>query len=253
MNPGTYTGTVTVTTAGASNSPQTLNVTYTVSPSGIVPGGPTRVLPQLAFGGNWYTALYFTNTNASPVSFTVNFVGDNRQPLSIPALGGSSVTVNLPVRGSALIEAPNVGGLQQGYVLAALPTGVFGYGVFRQSLPGGNDQEAVVPLSASSATTSTLLFDETKFVNGVALVNLGSTDAIVTATARDSQGNSIGIGTIPLAGKSKTALALRDIGGMSGIVGKMGSVDFTINIGNIAGLGLRFNGPAFTSVPTTDR
>jgi hypothetical protein len=252
LSPGTYNGTVTVTAANATNSPQTLAVTYTVNPTG-VGGGANRILPQLAFGGGWYTALYFTNTNNSPVSFTVSFIGDNGQPLNIPNLGGSTVTVNLAARGTTIMEAPNVGALSQGYVSAALPAGVAGYGVFRQTLAGITDQEAVVPLSGTTATTSTVVFDETTFVTGVAIVNLGPTDTTVTVIARDNQGNLLGSGSIPLAAKTKTAKALRDIQGLAGVVGKMGSVDFTVSIGNIAALGIRFNGPAFTSIPTVDR
>jgi hypothetical protein len=188
------------------------------------------------------------------VTFTVNIIGDNGQPLSVAALGGSSVTVNLPARGSTIIEAPNVGTvISQGYVLVSLPAGVFGYGVFRQSLTGITDQEAVVQLSGATATTSTLLFDETKFVNGVAVVNLGSIDTTVSVIARDSNGNGIGTGSLAIPAKQKVEMALRDIPGMSGVVGKMGSVDFTVSIGNLAALGIRFNGPAFTSVPTSDR
>ena len=250
LNPGTYNGTITV--AAANVTPQTLTVTYTVNSSG-TGGGATRILPQFAFGGGWYTALYFTNINSSPVSFTVSFLGDNGQPLTVPNLGGSTVTVNLAARGTTIIEAPNVGALSQGYVSAALPAGVTGYGVFRQSLAGITDQEAVVPLSGSNATTCTLIFDETTFVTGVAIVNLGSLDTTVTVTVRDNQGNAIGTGSIPLSAKTKTAKALRDIPGLAGVVGKMGSADFSVSLGNVAALGLRFNGPAFTSIPTSDR
>jgi hypothetical protein len=161
--------------------------------------------------------------------------------------------VNLNARGTTIIEAPNVGPLSQGYVSISLPAGVTGYGVFRQSIPGITDQEAVVPLSGATATTSTLVFDETTFITGVALVNLGSLDTTITVTARDNQGNTIGTGTVPLAAKTKTAKALRDIPGLAGVIGKMGSADFTVSSGNLAALGLRFNGPAFTSIPTSDR
>jgi hypothetical protein len=252
LNPGTYTGTVTLNVPGATNSPQTINVTYVVNPVGTI-GGGNRALPQFAFGGGWYTALYFTNNTTAPVSFTVSFVNNNGTPLSVPNLGGATVTVNLPQRGSTILEAPNVGALTQGYVVASLPTGVDGYGVFRQSLAGITDQEAVVLLSSGTATTSTLLFDETKFVNGVALVNLSAIDSTITVVARDNQGNLIGSGSITLLAKNKTQFALRDVPGLGGVIGKMGSVDFTSNVGNLAGLGIRFNGPAFTSVPTSDR
>src|SRR5262249_12588085 len=151
----------------------------------------------------------------SSVSFPVNFVGDDGNPLSIAALGGSSTTVNLAARGSAIIEIPNNGALAQGYVTAALPAGVAGYGVFRQSAPGINDQEAVVPLSGSAATTSTLLFDDTRYITGVVLVNLSSAANTITATARDSQGNVLGTALIALPPNAKTAQALRSIQGLS--------------------------------------
>jgi hypothetical protein len=110
-----------------------------------------------------------------------------------------------------------------------------------------------VPLSGNTATTSTLLFDDTKYVTGVAVVNLASVNNTITATARDNQGNTLGTGTIPLAPNAKTALVLRNIPGLARIAGAIGSVDFTATIGNVAALGLRFNGSAFTSIPTSDR
>ena len=216
-------------------------------------GAITQILPQLAFGGGWYTGLYFTNITSTPVSFTVSFIGDDGNPLTIPALGASSMTVNLAARGTALTEIPNAGPLVQGYVSAALPAGVTAYGVFRQSVGGINDQEAVVPLSRTTATTSTLLFDDTKYVTGVAVVNLASVSATISVVARDNQGNTIGISNIALAGHAKRAVVLRDLPGLAGVAGSLGSVDFTASIGNLAALGLRFDGAAFTSIPTSGR
>jgi len=46
---------------------------------------------------------------------------------------------------------------------------------------------------------------------------------------------------------------LRDLPGLAGVSGSLGSVDFTTSIGTLAALGLRFNGAAFTSIPTSDR
>lgn len=220
----------------------------------ITEGTPvTAILPQLAFGGGWYSALYFTNTTNTPESFTVNFFGDDGTPLAIPGQGGSSATVALPARGTARIEALNAGPLVQGYVSAALPLGVTGYGVFRQSVPGVNDQEAVVPLSGSTATTNTMVFDDTAFTTAVAIVNLSSAANTITVVAYDKQGNAIGTGSITLAANAKTAVVLRDIAGLSGVRGNAGSVDFTASIGSLAVLGLRFNGSAFTSIPTSAR
>jgi hypothetical protein len=216
-------------------------------------GPTTQILPQLAFGGGWYTALYFTNSSSTPASFTVNFIGSDGNRLTVAAVGGSSVAVNLAARGTALIAVPNNGALVEGYVSAALPIGVTGYGVFRQSVPGVNDQEAVVPLSGTTATTSTLLFDDTNYITGVAVVNLASVSTAVSVTAYGNQGNIIGTSNIAMAANAKTAVVLRDLPGLAAVAGSLGSVDFTIPIGTLAVLGLRFNGSAFTSIPASDR
>ncbi len=223
------------------------NITLVSSPGQAV----TNVMPQLAFGGGWYTAFYFTNLTTAPVSFPVNFLDGNGNPLTVAAVNGSSTTVNLQTRGTSSIQIPNSGPLVQGYATVALPAGVTGYGVFRQSISGTPDQEAVVPLSAVNHTTSTLLFDDTNnIVTGVAVVSLGSAST-VTATAYDSSGNMLGTGAIPLAPNGKTAASLQTI--IPATAGVMGSVDFTVATGNVAALGLRFNGAAFTSIPTSDR
>ncbi len=211
------------------------------------------VLPQPAFGGGWYTALYFTNLNGSSVSFAVNFVAGDGTTLDIPSLG-SSAQVNLAARGTAIIEVPNTGNLAEGYVTAQLPSGVTGYGVFRftpQGAPVG--QEAVVPLSGVTATTSTMIFDETSYTTGVAVVGVGSAAVTVNVTAYGTGGNTIGTGSIQLAANGKTAVLLKDIPGLGGVAGQRGSVDFSVSGANVAALGIRYNGQAFTSIPTSNR
>lgn len=180
--------------------------------------GFRRVLSQFAFGGRWYSAIYFMNGGTSTVAFPVGFLRDAGHPLQVPSINGSSTTIILPPGGSAAIEAPNIGQLMQGYVSAVLPVGATGYGVFRQSVPGVADQEAVVPLSPADAKFQSLLFDET---NG-----------LVTAAA-----------------------ALRSMPGLSQIVGKRGTVRFSVppQPGFVSVLGLRFNGQAFTSIPASGK
>ena len=66
-------------------------------------GSATQILPQLAFGGGWYSAVYFANTTDQPVSFPLQTIGDDGRPLIVPALSSASVTVNLAARGSAVV------------------------------------------------------------------------------------------------------------------------------------------------------
>lgn len=242
--------------ANASNSADSGDKIYSktlnVSPGATTPTGIVKALPQLAFGGNWYTAIYLSNTTSAPVSATLNFLGEDGSALTVPG-SGSSVTVNLAARGTALVEAPDNGGLLQGWVQATLPDGVIGYGVFRQAIPGSPKQEAVVPLSSVTSTTTTLLYDETAFDTGVAVLNPSSTATTITVTARGADGVTLGTGTITLAAKSKTALLLRGLAGLATMQGTRGSVDFIASGGAVSVLGLRFNGSSFTSILPAER
>lgn len=213
--------------------------------------GQATVLPQFVFGGGWYTALYFTNTNGSAVAFQVNFVSDTGTPLMVPAVNGSNVNINLVAHGTAIIEAPNSGSLVEGYASFTLPAGVTGYGVFRESVPGQPDQEAVVPLSSAQATSNLLTWDETNLTTGVAIVNPSSTANTVAVTVWDEHGNTIGTSSVPLPAGNKTAVLLRDLPGLSGVAGNFGSAQFSVTTGSVAVLGLRANGVALTSIPTT--
>ena len=211
-----------------------------------------KVLPQIAFGGGWYTALYFTMSGAGTASFQVNFVNADGTPLNVPSLGGTSTTVSLAGHGTSFVELPNTGLLSQGYASFSLPPGITGYAVFRQSVDGRPDQEAVVPLSNADATTSTLIWDDTNLTTAVAIVNISSATNIVTVTARDFQGRTLGTSRVSIPANGRVAVALRDLPGLGTVVGNRGSADFTVTGGNVAVLGLRFRGAAFTSIPTLD-
>jgi len=214
----------------------------------------TKILPQFVFGGGWFSALYFTNTGSTPVSFPVNFVSDGGIPLIVPALGGSTTSVNLAPRGTAAVLTTNSGSLSQGYASMSLPAGVVGYGLFDFSATGIPDQEAVVPLSGASATTSTLIWDDTgNFVTAVAIVNPSNVATLVSITLRDTTGAIIATSAVSLQPKSKTEAVLRTLPGLAGMAGNRGSADFTATSGNVAVLGLRFTGFALTSMPTTDK
>lgn len=233
------TGTVSSTTSSA----------FSVSGTGTL-GTGQKVLPQFVYGGGWYTALYFSNPTAAAVSFPLTVTGDNGSALAVP---GFPTNASIPAGGAVRLEALNSGDLSQGYVTATPPAGVTGYAVFRQSAPGVADQEAVVPLSSVGASTNLLTFDDTNYVTAAAIVNPGATTVTVAVTAKNASGASLGSGSITLNARSKTAVALRSVAGLSGVAGNSGTATFTVSSGSIAVLGLRFNGSAFTSIPASDK
>lgn len=221
---------------------------------GLVQGGTPTVLPHFVMGGGWYSALYFTNTTTSPVNLQVSFFGDDGQPILVPRPGTTPAAVhqlNLSVRGSARIETPNTGPLRQGWALADLPAGVTGYAVFRQTVAGVPDQEAVVPLTGTSSRSSTLLWDNTGgVVTAVAVLNPSSSPTVAQVTARNEAGQILGTAQIQLPAKNKTAIVLSDLSGLAGVAGQRGTADFTVAApAAVSILGLRFKGTAFTTIP----
>jgi hypothetical protein len=148
------------------------------------------------------------------------------------------------------VEAPNIGSVvSEGYATFTLPPGVSGYGVFRQSATGKADQEAVAPFATANAVSSTLVWDDTNFITAVAMVNPGPVAATIAITVRDNNGNVVGTSTVNLPAYQKQEAALRNLPGLSGMAGLRGRARFDATSGNVAVLGLRFNGSAFTSIP----
>ncbi len=215
--------------------------------------GARKILPQFVFGGGWYSALYFSNTGIAEVSFPVTFTKDDGTAMPVPLITGGATTVTLAPGASTRIEAPNVGaGVTQGYASVIPPPGVIGYGVFKQSLLGQPDQEAVVPFSSAGTTSSTLVWDDTdNRVTAFAIANPNPFGVSVTITVKKSDGSPIGTATLALQPNNHTAGILRNV--VNGVAGNQGTAVFSVTAGNVAVLGLRANGIALTSIPTADK
>lgn len=238
------------------NGDHTYTATLTLQPDTSTTTGVTGTamsLPQFVYGGGWATTLYFGNTTTTATAVALKFIAEDGSALNVAAAGGSSVTLNLAARGTAALEATDTGTLQSGWVQVTVPTGVTGYAVFRQTQSDGTKQEAVVPLAGTTAATTTLLFDETSFITAAAVLNPSTVSATVTITARGEAGTTLGTATLTLAAGAKTAVALRDVAGLSAMIGQRGSLDFTVTAGAVSVLGLRFSDSAFTSIPALER
>ena len=205
-------------------------------------------LPQLVFGGGWYTAIYFNNRTSDPQTVGVFLFDANGQPLVNPSLGGSSTSVALAGQGTAIVEFPDVGSLQQGWARVDVPDGVVGYGVFRNIVPGQPPRlyEGVIPFASTLTTFSSMIFDDTSYDTAVAIANPSPVTASIQITALDTAGQMIGAITQTLGPNARTAVVLHDV---LPVRGKRGSITFVANTGALSVLGLRFNSSAFTSIP----
>jgi hypothetical protein len=224
-----------------------------------------RVLPQFIFGGaspGWYSAVVLCNPGDTQAFFPVHFFNNNGQPVAVPGPNGITDTQNVLVlpKGMAIIEAPADGPITEGWVALELPPGMYANGVYRLSVAGQPDQEAVVPLSGNTSQDVFMAFDDREYPTtrtGVAITNPSATATVVTITARDEQGTSqgkvLGTKTINLDGRSKVTLFLSDADELTGMRRKKGTVEFTVPTGAVAVVGLRARGLAFTSIPTVER
>ncbi|GIU77538.1 MAG: hypothetical protein KatS3mg005_0776 [Bryobacteraceae bacterium] len=247
--------------SGGGSAAVIVRETIAIQPAfgGNVPAGPpdmspsgTAALPQLAFGGGWQTSLYFYNTTDSSVSFPVNFISQDGRPLSVPLDGGSPVSsriVTLGPRASIRLLAPNTGELVQGWAETALPPGVGGHAVFRQSMPGRADQEAVVPLVPESSRYAHFAFDDERATTAIAVVNPSTQAASVRIVAYGSDNSLLGSADVNLGPRSKTVAVLRALSGLGGVNGRYGRVQVETSSSAVSVLGLRFSGEAFTSIP----
>jgi len=215
-------------------------------------------LPQIAFGGaadplqgeRWITELYFTNTGESQTSFTVDFYGNDGNPLPVPYAGSTttSVPVLLAPGAMQMIQLASSSPLVQGWASVSLPSTVKGLGIFRQSINGKEGQEAMVPLSEDSKQNYVMIWDDAGFDTVMAVANPGDTAVTVNFTVRTASGNQLGTGSINLDPKKKEAFMIRERLVLPSMVGQRGAMDISISSGKVALLGLKFGKAAFTSM-----
>jgi hypothetical protein len=213
--------------------------------------GTSYAVPQIAYGGGWYTAIYLANLNASAVTATLALYGSGGASLTIPGLSGGALQVG--PNGTSVIEFPNSGNLTQGWLSLTLPPGLVGYAVLRQSVPNQPDQETVLPFSAVASQNADMPYDDSTRTTTVAIANPGTAAIAVTATAYQADGTIVGTGSMSLAAMSQAAFALSGVSGLGGVSGTRGRVTFTTASGSFAVMGVRFGGLAFAAIPVNYR
>lgn len=211
-------------------------------------------LPQMANGDGWKTQIFLVNLSTVSMPFQVDFwtsAGGFWQ-LAITGVGtGDQLTGTLGPGASVVFETSGQGALAQGWGELTYDTNVGrigGFGVFRQSVAGRPDFEAVAPLSSLFDKVLILPYDNTGgFTTGVACVNgAGSAGATITATIRDEAGATYATDTIQLPASGHTAFTMP--ARVPATAGRRGTVVFRSSTSFFSALGLRFSpGGAFTS------
>ncbi|MFN0101562.1 MAG: hypothetical protein ACKV2U_05660 [Bryobacteraceae bacterium] len=212
------------------------------------------VLPQMANGDGWRTQIFLVNLATVRLPFIVDFWKGDGSPWQVAIGGvgtGDQITGSLAPGATAVFETTGQGSLVQGWAELTYDFKIGkigGFGVFRQSVAGRPDFEAVVPLSSLFDKVIVLPYDNTAgFSTGVACVNGGpSSPATITATFRDETGTTYATETIQLPQSGHTAFAMA--ARFPTTQGRRGTVLFRSSTDFLSVMGLRFNpGGSFTS------
>ena len=229
----------------------------------VITPAPTRsgVLSHIAAGGGWTTVITLVNTSSTAVPVTVAFHNDDGSALSLPVTttqqGASqtttaaSVSATINPNATLLVSTGQLASTVVGWADVLSSGSLGGYAIFRSTPQTGSPSEGTVPLQSQFPSTVTLPYDNTAgFVMGVALANLSTSAANITATMWDDSGNVLGTQIITIAGSGHSSFVLPTQLPLT--AGKRGIVKFqSAASGGITGLGLRFSPfGTFTSVPT---
>jgi len=219
------------------------------------------VFAHIAAGGSWTTLISLVNATTVPITVATSFYGDDGSALTLPititAQGASQTTASASV--NAIIKPNATLQISLGAAMQSLATGwarvlssgpVGGFAIFRTSSSNSPVSEGTVPLQSQAVSAITIPYDNTGgFATGVALTNLSTSSAVLTATSWDLSGNQLGTQSIPVAASGHTSFVVStqfpETAGVGGVL-----VFQSSGVG-IAGLGLRFSPfGTFTSVPT---
>jgi hypothetical protein len=211
-----------------------------------------RVIPQFVDGGSWQTAITVVNLENHSTEFDVLFFDDNGNDFAAPISGQGllkGIHIILNTAGSYTFETTGRNpDLSSGWALLSQSNndsvGIFA--IFRQSVPGRQVQEAVVPSVNQFSSHFVLPFDNTQYSTGIALANPTLNTVVIPANIRNEQGQIIDTRQLTLGPYSHTAFAMPDR--WSSTVGRRGIIEFLTSGFGVGALGLRFNGSAFTSL-----
>jgi hypothetical protein len=208
----------------------------------------TAAIAQVAAGGTLTTDIFVLNGGSASTNYTLNFYGDNGQPLAAPF---SSISGTLAGQGSTYIEeASALPDSLQGWAQISAGSSVVVQALFRNAV-NGIYYEAAIP-STPGSKEFLLPFDSTTFagngqplVTGIAIANLDNSAANIVCTAYDPTGTVISGAVIvpslaPLGHWAAYQFPL--------LVGKRGTIDCKSNT-NVSATALRFLGSALSSLP----
>jgi hypothetical protein len=213
------------------------------------------IIPHIVDGGGWQSTFVLTSTSANPASATLIFhqqTTDNgdTQPWN-PTIQEIVSTSGMTLAGSStlfLTTSGTAATTTQGWAELNADSGVVGYVVFNDRLPGHDDQEGTAPTVGSANRLMVPYDDSNGFVTGIAIVNPTGSPQDISVGFRTTTG-LVATGTLPtLPAGGHTAFVLSQQ--FPVIQDHVGLAEFYSATGTLSMIALRFTPDhSFTSAP----
>lgn len=215
------------------------------------PPSARQVLSHVVDGANWQSSITLMNLDPVAATFQLRLFGENGAPavFTLNQSTASSFTAVIPPLSAITLTTPGAAaGLTQGWAEVTSSQRVRAQVMFRHSGQGGFVFEAAVPGIEGNAAALAMPFDNTGGLQtGIALLNPGAQAAQLQMVVRHEGGAVLETKDFSLGPGEKLAFALSERA--PGSAGARGLVQIRSQGGNAAALALRFNGPAFTTLP----
>ncbi len=226
---------------------------------------PSLVIPHIADGGGWKTTIaIFNGFNGIPARLSIVFRGPGGDKIAFPVTNFgvlSQIDIDLDPTRSLFLETGGSGAdVLTGWVEVQQLSGhepVRGFAIFRQSIPGRPDFEAV-SMGMRTAAFMTFPFDNTRgMTTSFAIVNLASSACTVEVNPIFDETGVQVTPDVKLIGNMMPngQIAFASTGRIPEMAGRRGYLTFkpqnTCAPGGLAMLGLRFNpsGPFTNLLP----
>ncbi len=212
-------------------------------------------LPQIADGGNWYTAILLSNATASAGTASISFFQDTANgatsPWNPPFVEVSSTAeLSIPAGGVLYIHTTGTAAaLTQGWAQVNGSPGVNATAIYTYESFSGRPNQDGTSQASLGATRILVPFDATPgYSTGIAVVNpTGSAENISVNIELDSGAISqSSLPSLPPAGQTAFSIAAQ----FPATAGHRGQAEFYVSSGGIAIAAFRFNPTlALTSLP----
>ncbi|MGJ5818518.1 hypothetical protein [Paludibaculum fermentans] len=254
--------------AFTSLAPAALSTTATVPGSIAPPSDQYYFVPHIANGGGWSTELFafsrdraasgvlklasYQGTGTAFEGFAPKWTGSGAAwPVTYDSLGTRSTVESLIGQNMlALKTAGSEAGTSVGWLSAARAGDFAGLAIFRQTVDGAGRiaQEASVPFFPSNVSQFWVPLDQRNGTVGLALANPSSTQSrSVSIVFRDYNGDVAGQTSFTMPPMAHFATTIDTL--IPAAAGGIGSIEVNSSNGDIAGIGLLFEGTAFTALP----